>query len=92
MALKAEQKDKVARRGYRKVLDYQAVFNTPQGRAVLHDLMAAHNVLQSTFTGDANSTLVNEGERRVILRILTLMKANPQNLLERIEEHEKQME
>jgi len=86
------KKDAVARKGYAKVVDYQTVFNSPVGKKVLYDLMSAHNMIQPTYTKDVNEMLVYEGERRVILRILTLLKANPKNLLERIEEHEKQME
>ncbi len=88
----AQVKDKVARRGHRKVLDYQAVFNSVAGRAVLYDLMKAHNILQPTFSKDVNETLIREGERMVVLRILTLIKADSKQLLERIEEHEKDME
>lgn len=88
----AKKTSSVARKGYAKVVDYQAVFNTPQGRAVLHDLMASHNVLQPSYTKDPYETAKNEGERTVVLRILTLMRTNPRTLLERIEEHEKSME
>lgn len=88
----SKKQDAVARRGYAKVNDYQAVFNTVQGRAVLHDLMSAHNMLHPTYTKDVNEMLLNEGERRVILRILTFINTDVKQLLERIEEHEKSLE
>lgn len=84
--------DVVARKGYAKIVDYQAVFSTAQGRAVLHDLMSAHNMLVPTYAKDVNDMLINEGERRVVLRILTFLNTDPRTLLERIEENEKSME
>lgn len=88
----AKQKNAVARKGYAKVVDYQAIFNSPQGRAVLYDLMETHGMLRSSYTKDASEALFKEGERNVILRILTLLNTNPVTLLERIEEYEKTME
>jgi hypothetical protein len=32
-----------------------------------------------------------EGARNVVLRILTIMKTDPQQILQRIEEHEREM-
>ena len=88
----AKKQDAVARKGHAKIVDYQAVFNTVQGRAVLHDLMAAHNMLVPTYTKDVNEMLMREGERRVVLRILTFLNTDPRQLLERITEHEKTLE
>ena len=81
-----------ARRQVAKIQDYQWVFNTLQGKNILIDLMDAHHVLRPTYTKDVNEALVLEGERRVVLRILGLLKTNPNTLLQRIEENEKQME
>jgi hypothetical protein len=88
----AKAKNTQARKSLKKVADYHAVFNTPQGRAVLYDLMETHNVLRSTYTKDSGEALFKEGERNVVLRILTLVKTDMKQLIERIEEHEKQME
>lgn len=88
----SKKKNVVARKGYAKVVDYQAIFNSPQGRAVLHDLMETHGMLRSNYTKDPSEALFKEGERNVVLRILTLLNTNPTTLLERIEEHEKNME
>jgi len=81
-----------AKKQIKKITDYQSVFNSLEGKAVLIDLMDAHHILRPTYTKDVNDALVNEGERRVVLRILGLLKINPNTLLERIEENEKQME
>ena len=47
--------------------------------------MSAHGMMSSTFKGDVNDMLIKEGERNVVLRILTLLKTNPKELRESIE-------
>lgn len=66
---------------------YQSVFSGPSGKAVLDDLMKAHNILSSTFDGDVNKTIFKEGERNVVLRILTILKINTNKLQQRIDNH-----
>jgi len=86
-------KNKIARKGLAKVTDYQTVFNNPVGKNVLMDLMSTHSMMSSTYRGDSvKDMLIKEGERNVVLRILTILKANTKQLLERIEEHEKDVE
>lgn len=87
----AKSRVKDAQQGVALLKAYRSVFDTPQGRVVLYDLMKNHSVLSSTFRGDVNQMLVKEGERNTILRILTILKTDPKQILERIEEHEREM-
>ena len=71
------------------VSQYQGVFGTADGRAVLKDLMRVNFVLSPTILdGNTNLTLVHEGQRNAILRILAILKMDPEKLLRTIEEEE----
>lgn len=78
------------RRKSRRVIDqtinYQSVFSGPEGEKVLFDLMRTHHVIGSSFSKDPYETAFKEGERNVILRILTIMKTDVETLKKRIEE------
>ena len=52
---------------------YQAFVQSPSGQAVLTDMMKAHHFLDSTFNPNPYETALAEGERNVILRILTIL-------------------
>lgn len=75
---------KAAQRSVSKVKLYQSVFSGPEGRKVLLDLMSTHGMMNSTFSGDVNAMLIKEGERNVVLRILTMLKQDINQLQERI--------
>lgn len=47
---------------------------SPSGQAVLTDMMKAHKFLDTVFNDNPNVTAFNEGERNVILRILTILE------------------
>lgn len=66
---------------------YKATFSTPSGKKVLNDLMATHFVYSTTFT-EAKSELIilREGERNVVMRILSLLETNPASLRKLIQE------
>lgn len=68
----------------KRIAAYHAVFSTPEGQKVLHDLMIHHGML-SPHPASSDEMLLKEGERRVILRILTFLNTSPQKLIERIE-------
>ncbi len=68
-----------------QVASYQALFNSPDGKKVLYDLMQVHHVIGSTFSKDTNEMMLKEGERNAILRILNILKIDPQKFLEEIE-------
>jgi hypothetical protein len=64
-----------------KVLDYKRTFSSQAGTRVLHDLMHAHYMLGPTFTKtDPNEVAFREGQRNVVLRILTLLDHDPEKL------------
>lgn len=72
-----------------RLQDYHTVFNTVAGKRVLNDLMKTHYVLNSTFNENQSVTFFREGERNAILRILTILKLDINNIRERIEKDEK---
>lgn len=78
----------VAKRSVTKAALYQEVFGTTSGKKIIQDLMRTHHLLGSTYDGDVNGTLIREGERRVLLRILNILKLDVQSLHERIESYE----
>lgn len=49
---------------------------SPTGMKVLGDLMKAHHFYSSTFSIDPYTTARREGERNVVLRILTIMEGH----------------
>jgi hypothetical protein len=54
---------------------YNSVFNvSPSGQVVLEDLKKAHHFYNSTYTDSPYGTALNEGERNVVLRILTILE------------------
>lgn len=66
------------------------MFETPDGRWVLNDMMAAHGML-SPHPMDPHKMAAREGERTAVLRILTLLKTDMNQLRERMEEHERSL-
>lgn len=53
---------------------YNNVFNvSPSGRAILEDMMNAHSFHNTTFSVDPYTMAFKEGERNVVLRILTIL-------------------
>jgi hypothetical protein len=78
---------------YRKPLDriihYKAVFGSEEGKKVLYDLMKAHHVMSPVMVkGDPYDTAFMEGERNVVLRIISLLKLDPEKILESIQRGE----
>lgn len=82
----AAKKEASGRAALKKVADYKAVFDSPVGRRVLHDMMSAHNMLNSSFSKDPYQMAFNEGGRNVLLRIMTIMKVDLKQLEERMRE------
>lgn len=68
------------------VKHYQGAFKSPSGQQVLLDLMRTHGILNPVYNGDVNAMLVAEGERRVVLRILNILKIDVAALKERAED------
>lgn len=79
---KQDERVKLARRMISK---YQKVFGSSDGKDVLKDLINANFVLDSTFAqNDPYLTALREGQRNVVLRILTILKINPNKFLEEV--------
>ena len=53
------------------IKNYQAVFSTPEGKAVLHDLMVQGHFLKPTTDVREDLSYRNEGKRELVLQILT---------------------
>lgn len=67
-----------------QVANYQFVFNSEEGKKVLYDMMKTHYVIGSTFSKDPYEMALKEGERNTVLRVLSILKIDPQKLLEDI--------
>ena len=59
---------------------YKAVFGSPVGQEVLRDLARRFNFMTSTV-GDAHEMAVMEGQRTVILHILTMLRMSDEDIL-----------
>lgn len=71
----------MAKRQVARVMDYKRAFASEQGMRVLYDMMSSHHVLGSTYVkGDALDMAFREGQRQVVLRILTIMKTDPSKM------------
>lgn len=77
-------------KGPKKILaQYRTVFNSPTGRAVLLDLMKSNHILDSTFIpGDPYMSALREGERNAILKIMLILKLDPENITTIVNEME----
>ena len=70
-----------------KISDYKNTFNSQQGRRVLADMLAENKCLSTSFVKeDPYLTAFNEGQRNVVLRILTILQVDTTQLLKLIEE------
>jgi len=67
---------------------YKVVFNPddPNVREVLKDLCAAHHVFDSGFDPDPIELARMSAERNVVLRILTILRLKPEDIIELAEE------
>lgn len=64
---------------------YKNVFNNPDGKLVLADMMKAHGMMSSSYKKDVNEAIFKEGERNVVLRLMSILKIDENKLKERIE-------
>ncbi len=79
----------VAKKTAKRAAAYKAVFTGPEGEMVLQDLMRTHWVGNTTFDeGNPRKTIFREGERNVVLRILTLLQIDLKEYQERIKSYE----
>lgn len=86
--MKKSEKKQVSR-----VKSYKITFGSKHGLEVLHDLIKSHHVLNSVYVkGDPYETHLREGERNVVLRIMSLLQIDPIKLEELIEKRERDNE
>jgi hypothetical protein len=62
--------------------DYSIVFNSPEGRRVLHDILKNTHVLEPTFNIDPYNMAFNEGARNEALRILSILQFKPEDFVQ----------
>lgn len=68
-------------------LAYQRLFDSDDGRKVLHDLMKRCHVLHPINTpGDPYMTAFHDGERYAVLRIMQMINMDPAQLMIMIKE------
>lgn len=72
-----------------KIKDYQNLFNSPLGKKVLQDMMHQHYIMNSTWNESPHLMAIREGERNAVLRILTILKIDIADVMERIDKDEK---
>lgn len=66
---------------------YKTIFNTPQGKEVLKDLLKFCHFDSPTFMpNDPYTSAFNEGKRRVALRILGIMNMDEEAMNKVLEE------
>ncbi len=68
-----------------KYKDYQRTFNSEQGQRVLYDLMNEHYFLRSSFDQNPYEMAFREGQKNVILRIMTILKLDLGKIKEKLE-------
>ena len=81
--------ERMIERNVAKLQDYKRVFSSEQGKRVLSDLIASHYMMGSTFTRGAGSEqdmAFKEGQRQVVLRIMTIMDQDPGQVAQAIKE------
>lgn len=86
-----EQKTQEQLRSERKfaqLADYKKTFGSEQGKRVLYDLMNSHFIMGPTNPrgSDPYEMAFNEGQRYVLLRIMTMLKVSPERMNQLIEE------
>ena len=77
------------KRQYAKLYDYKKFFDNESGKRVLYDMMGAHYMMSPAFDKDPIEMARMNGERNVILRILTMLKMKPEDYKKLIEEGDK---
>ena len=68
---------------------YKNIFDSEEGKLVLHDLMKNFHVLHSTMDANPNEVMFKEGERSVVLRILRTINMDANELEKILNEQEK---
>jgi hypothetical protein len=82
--------ERLREKQHAQMKDYKRVFSSEQGNRVLADLIANHYVMNTTFArhpNDPEGTMAfREGQRQVVMRILTILKYEPLEVVQAIKE------
>lgn len=65
--------------------DYQRTFNSEHGQRVLYDMMNEHYFMRSSFDPNPYEMAFREGQKNVILRVMTILKLDLVKIKEKIE-------
>lgn len=83
--------NRVQRKSVRHVQAFKAVFESPQGKLVLAQLMSKFHMISPTYSlgKDVNpyDLALQEGQRSVVLYILSTLNIDLEALIERIEQN-----
>lgn len=89
MLNKFKKEKNSTREQVKKVTIYHDTFkHTVTGRAVLKDLMVVHGMLSSCFDPNPLEMARKEGERNVVIRILSILETSASELRKLMEERE----
>lgn len=72
-----------------RIQDYKQVFGSLAGQRVLNDLIDTAGILKIQPSNNPNDELVHKGMRNLVKYILGKLNANERELIERLEEIEK---
>jgi hypothetical protein len=72
------------------ISQYRKVFGTPDGEAVLYDMMKSNFIMWKTphVPGDDASTFKNIGKQEVVKQIMHILRIDPEKLIAQINEQE----
>ena len=72
---------KKAEKQVQAIIAYKEVFSSEKGQEVLFDLCRKCHYFQTSYNGNPNDTIYNEGERNVVNMIMTFSDQDPVKLL-----------
>jgi len=81
MTLSDQEKKRV-----RRVRDYQSIFKTKEGERVLQDLISRYHILGPVMGENSLEMAFKEGQRNVVLEVLSLINIDERKLIQKIEE------
>lgn len=82
-----KEEESRARKAQKLVAKYHRVFTSTEGKEVLADLARSNFIHRTTFVpGDAYFSAYNEGQRAAILDIFRLLKLDPSQFLNQMNE------
>lgn len=65
--------------------DYEQIFESEAGKRILADMVRYAHILHPTYVkGDSHQTAFREGERNMVLRILSIIGQKPEQFIENV--------